>query len=88
MIHETQYWTVTNIADGLNALAICIEVSLAPSRRSGTHNLRVLRRLTFCARPDRNPDGVLLRVHAARVLVERVQGRGRPEARGVEGDLG
>ncbi|KAI0704728.1 organic solute transporter Ostalpha-domain-containing protein [Earliella scabrosa] len=26
VIHETQYWTVTNIADGLNALAICIEM--------------------------------------------------------------
>jgi hypothetical protein len=23
----TQYWTAANIADGLNALAICIEVS-------------------------------------------------------------
>lgn len=28
MIHATQYWTETNIADGLNALAICIEVSV------------------------------------------------------------
>ncbi|KAL7278336.1 hypothetical protein ACG7TL_008312 [Trametes sanguinea] len=26
VIHETQYWTETNIADGLNALAICIEM--------------------------------------------------------------
>lgn len=26
MIHATQYWTETNIADGLNALAICIEM--------------------------------------------------------------
>ena len=28
VIHATQYWTETNIADGLNALAICIEVRL------------------------------------------------------------
>ncbi|KAJ3813928.1 DUF300-domain-containing protein [Lentinula aff. lateritia] len=27
VIHATQYWTETNIADGLNALAICIEAS-------------------------------------------------------------
>ncbi|KAI0750457.1 organic solute transporter Ostalpha-domain-containing protein [Fomes fomentarius] len=26
VIHATQYWTETNIADGLNALAICIEM--------------------------------------------------------------
>jgi hypothetical protein len=26
VIHATNYWTATNIADGLNALAICIEV--------------------------------------------------------------
>lgn len=26
VIHGTQYWTVTNIANGLNALAICIEM--------------------------------------------------------------
>jgi len=26
VIHGTQYWTETNIADGLNALAICIEM--------------------------------------------------------------
>ncbi|KAI1793720.1 organic solute transporter Ostalpha-domain-containing protein [Ganoderma leucocontextum] len=26
VIHATQYWTATNIADGLNALAICIEM--------------------------------------------------------------
>jgi hypothetical protein len=26
-VEATQYWTATNIADGLNALAICIEVS-------------------------------------------------------------
>ena len=26
MIKATEYWTETNIADGLNALAICIEV--------------------------------------------------------------
>jgi len=25
-IHETEYWTATNIANGLNALAICIEM--------------------------------------------------------------
>ena len=24
----TQYWTVTNISNGLNALAICIEVTI------------------------------------------------------------
>jgi len=26
VIHATQYWTETNVADGLNALAICIEM--------------------------------------------------------------
>ena len=26
MIKKSEYWTATNIADGLNALAICIEV--------------------------------------------------------------
>ncbi|EMD36088.1 hypothetical protein CERSUDRAFT_115994 [Gelatoporia subvermispora B] len=26
VIHATQYWTETNIADGLNALAVCIEM--------------------------------------------------------------
>ncbi|KAJ7287484.1 DUF300-domain-containing protein [Mycena rebaudengoi] len=26
VLHETKYWTVTNIANGLNALAICIEM--------------------------------------------------------------
>ncbi|OBZ73347.1 hypothetical protein A0H81_06700 [Grifola frondosa] len=26
VIHATQYWTLTNIADGLNALTICIEM--------------------------------------------------------------
>lgn len=26
VLHATQYWTVTNIANGLNALAICIEM--------------------------------------------------------------
>ena len=26
MIHAMKYWTATNIADGLNALAICIEM--------------------------------------------------------------
>ncbi|KAF8060857.1 organic solute transporter Ostalpha-domain-containing protein [Lyophyllum atratum] len=26
VIHETAYWTATNISDGLNALAICIEM--------------------------------------------------------------
>lgn len=26
VIHGTEFWTPTNIADGLNALAICIEV--------------------------------------------------------------
>jgi hypothetical protein len=26
VIHGTEFWTSTNIADGLNALAICIEV--------------------------------------------------------------
>ncbi|KAH6887355.1 organic solute transporter Ostalpha-domain-containing protein [Coprinopsis sp. MPI-PUGE-AT-0042] len=26
VIHETRYWTTTNIANGLNALAICIEM--------------------------------------------------------------
>ena len=29
VIHGTQFWTATNIADGLNALAICIEVRAA-----------------------------------------------------------
>lgn len=28
VIKPTQYWTETNIADGLNALAICIEMVL------------------------------------------------------------
>ena len=28
VIHATQYWTETNIADGLTALTICIEVRL------------------------------------------------------------
>ncbi|KAF9032362.1 organic solute transporter Ostalpha-domain-containing protein [Panaeolus papilionaceus] len=28
VIHETQYWTTANIANGLNALAICIEMVL------------------------------------------------------------
>jgi len=26
VIHDTEFWTSTNIADGLNALATCIEV--------------------------------------------------------------
>jgi hypothetical protein len=26
VIHGTEFWTSTNIADGLNAMAICIEV--------------------------------------------------------------
>ncbi|KAF8649120.1 hypothetical protein AX16_006001 [Volvariella volvacea WC 439] len=28
VIHETEYWTETNIANGLNALAVCIEMVL------------------------------------------------------------
>lgn len=30
VIHATTYWTETNISNGLNALAICIEVSFRP----------------------------------------------------------
>jgi hypothetical protein len=26
VIHGTEFWTATNVADGLNALAVCIEV--------------------------------------------------------------
>lgn len=29
---ETRYWTETNIANGLNALAICIEVTISQKR--------------------------------------------------------
>lgn len=39
VIHATTYWTETNIANGLNALAICIEVRfplLLPMNRSKT----------------------------------------------------
>ena len=35
VIKATQYWTEANIADGLNALAICIEVRLSLSPRDG-----------------------------------------------------
>ena len=30
VIHGTQFWTATNIADGLDALAVCIEVWAPP----------------------------------------------------------
>jgi hypothetical protein len=33
----TQYWTATNIADGLNALTICIEVKIRDVRFHSTH---------------------------------------------------
>jgi hypothetical protein len=31
IIHASEFWTATNVADGLNALCICIEVSITPS---------------------------------------------------------
>ena len=47
----TPYWTVTNIANGLNALAICIEVTF-PKNYNIPHILKCIQK-----------DGVLLNIH-------------------------
>ena len=47
VIHGTQFWTETNIADGLNALAICIEVRAAFSPLAHVSSLTGIQMVFF-----------------------------------------
>ena len=47
VIHGTQFWSATNIADGLNALAICIEVRAAFSLLTHVSSLTGIQMIFF-----------------------------------------
>ena len=55
VIKPTQFWTATNIANGLNALAICIEASFMHTFAEGRG-------------PDEGADGLFQFVHVVGIF--------------------
>jgi hypothetical protein len=64
VIHGNQFWTATNVADGLNALTTCIEA-------------RVPFFLTWCFLADEYADGLFLALHDVVFQLDHVSGETR-----------
>ena len=64
VIHGTEFWTATNVADGLNALATCIEACVPFLPGS-------------CFPADEYVDGLFLVLHDVGFHLEQVSGEAR-----------
>ena len=64
VIHGTHFWTATNVADGLTALAVCIEVRVPFLPGS-------------CILADEHADDLFLDFHDVGFYLEHISGGGR-----------
>lgn len=69
---ETQYWTETNIANGLSALTICIEVRVSWLYSSASFHISF----------DRLSDGLFFSIHVMGVSLLWIQTRARKAGNG------